>query len=101
MASKKTVAVKKVKPVSCTYAELEALGIQPIRIGDAVVGQVVPRHFAVKPGNATGSYGLALNGKVLIQLPNGKFAECQASINITVIGSAQRAVEDAPKEEAA
>ena len=79
MAGRKKETSEK-KP-SVSFDALKALGLQDLKIGDKVIGQVVPREFS------TGSYGLGFNGKVLLQLPGGEVAKMQATINITVIDS--------------
>lgn len=68
----------KKKAPSCTFEELSKLGIQAVKVGDVAIGQVVPKTFS------TGSYGLGYAGPLVLQLPDGKVAECQVSINITV-----------------
>lgn len=76
--SKKKTEKKVAKTPSCTLADLQKAGAQQLRLGDQTVGLCLPRSFA------TGSYGFGYSGPVVIQLADGKFAECQASVNITV-----------------
>lgn len=91
--SKKAKKVAKKLP-SCTLADLQTAGAQQLRLGDQSIGLCLPRTFS------SGSYGFGYSGPVLIPLPGGKFAECQASINITVKHSKPEGEAEAPAEAA-
>ena len=77
--------MSKTKSPSCTFEQLNALGVQDVKLGDKVICQITPKTFS------TGSYGLGFAGPLHIQLPDGSIAECQASLNITVKHSKEAA----------
>jgi hypothetical protein len=66
---------------SCTFEELQSLGVLALCFGEHKIGDIEPKVFS------TGSYGLGFNGPASIPLPDGGVAECQCSINIVVKNS--------------
>ena len=79
-AKKKTTAADAARP-SCTFEELQALGVLSLCFGDHKIGDMEAKVFS------TGSYGLGFNGPAHIPLPGGGVAECQCSVNIVVKNS--------------
>lgn len=82
MSKKGSAKKAEKKQPSCTLVQLQALGALQIVLngagGQFPIGLCQPRNFS------SGSYGLGFSGPVQILLPGGGFADCQASINITV-----------------
>jgi hypothetical protein len=66
---------------SCTFEQLQLLGVLTLSFGDHKIGEIEPKIFS------TGSYGLGFSGPATIPLPDGGVAECQCSINIVVKNS--------------
>lgn len=80
-STKKRTAKPDASPPSCTFEELQTLGVLTLSIGPHKIGDVEPRMFS------TGSFGLGFNGPASIPLPGGGTVECQCSINIVVKNS--------------